>query len=317
MRVTLVACFLAGICLGTLPALAEREHTVRSGQSLSRIARRYRVTVQDLAAANQLRVTSELREGQRLRIPDRGVHYVRSGETLSRIAQRRNTSVRALARANRLRPDARLRLGQRLVLPGHDSIEERDRAEARWGRPRHPGIVTFFRVAMRERLRVRLINSSGAVRRGPRRRLAHLMRHRRTNRQSLPNRRLVRVLTQISDHFGGRTLNILSGYRPAGGQTNEGSRHVSGEAVDLRVQGVSNRILRDYARTLDRVGVGYYPNSTFVHVDVRDRKAYWVDRSGRGESADYVRDRAAREQVDPGESDAPSDASGSETSDSN
>ena len=127
------------------------------------------------------------------------------------------------------------------------------------------------------------------------------MRHRRTGRQRLPHPRLIRVLTQISDHFGGREISILSGYRPPGGHTQRESRHVSGRAMDIRIRGVPNRALRDYARTLNRVGVGYYPNSTFVHVDVRERSAYWVDRSGRGEAPDYVRDRAERERIDAGD----------------
>ena len=289
---------LLGLSVAAGPALAERRHRVRPGQSLGRIARRYRVSVRDLAAANQLPVTANLREGQTLLIPERGVHYVRSGESLSTIARRRHTTVRELRRANRLGPNARLRPGQRLLLPGHDSIEERERAEARWGRPRHPGVVRLFRVATRERVRMRLLDSRGRVRAGPRRRLARLMRHRRTGRQTPPHRRLLRVLTQISDHFGGREIHILSGYRPPGGHTERSSRHVSGRAIDIRIRGVPNRALRDYARTLDRVGVGYYPNSTFVHVDVRERSAYWVDRSGRGEAPDYVRDRAERERVD-------------------
>ena len=47
--------------------------------------------------------------------------------------------------------------------------------------------------------------------------------------------------------------------------------------------------LRDYLRkTFDKVGVGYYPNSTFVHLDVRkDRSAFWIDYSGPGERAVY------------------------------
>ena len=62
---------------------------------------------------------------------------------------------------------------------------------------------------------------------------------------------------------------------------------------------MSREALRTFARTIDETGVGYYPNSVFVHVDVRDRRAYWVDRSGPGERADYGRwpppDREARE----------------------
>ncbi|MEZ4248989.1 MAG: hypothetical protein R3B99_12185 [Polyangiales bacterium] len=59
-----------------------------------------------------------------------------------------------------------------------------------------------------------------------------------------------------------------------------------------------NRDLRDFCAPPRGFGVGYYPNSSFVHFDVRRRSAYWVDRSGPGEAPEYVRDRAARERVD-------------------
>ncbi|HJK91023.1 MAG TPA: LysM peptidoglycan-binding domain-containing protein [Polyangiaceae bacterium LLY-WYZ-15_(1-7)] len=311
----LVALLLFPLLAAPSPAEA-REHRVRSGQSLSRIARRYRVRVHDLAAANGLRVTSELREGQVLRIPERGTHYVRAGESLSLIAQRRNVSVEALRRVNRLRRGATLQLGQRLLLPGHDALEERERAESRWGRPRRPGVVTLYRPALRERARMRLVDRSQRPRRAARRRLARLMRHRRTGRAHRPHPRLLRMLTQISDHFGGRTIHLMSGFRPAGGYTRESSRHTSGHAIDLRVQGVPNRVLRDYLRrAFDRVGVGYYPNSTFVHLDVRRESAYWVDVSGRGEAPRYVRDRAARERIDAGEADAPEESAEAESAD--
>ena len=42
--------------------------------------------------------------------------------------------------------------------------------------------------------------------------------------------------------------------------------------------------MRDYLRTLSDVGVGYYPNSSFVHLDVRDTNTYWVDYAGPGEA---------------------------------
>jgi hypothetical protein len=32
------------------------------------------------------------------------------------------------------------------------------------------------------------------------------------------------------------------------------------------------------------VGVGYYPNSSFVHLDVRETNTYWVDYAGPGEA---------------------------------
>jgi hypothetical protein len=55
------------------------------------------------------------------------------------------------------------------------------------------------------------------------------------------------------------------------------------------VEGVKNTDLRDYLRkSFKKVGVGYYPNSTFVHLDVRkDRSAFWIDYSGPGDRAMY------------------------------
>jgi hypothetical protein len=44
---------------------------------------------------------------------------------------------------------------------------------------------------------------------------------------------------------------------------------------------------------LDQVGVGYYPNSSFVHVDVRSQNTQWVDRSSPGERPEYDHDAGA------------------------
>ena len=46
------------------------------------------------------------------------------------------------------------------------------------------------------------------------------------------------------------------------------SQHMLGEAIDIRMPGVSTARLRDAALTLHRGGVGYYPQSQFVHVDL-------------------------------------------------
>lgn len=95
---------------------------------------------------------------------------------------------------------------------------------------------------------------------------------------------LVPRVARIAAQFPGKTIEIVSGWRP---NERSSSRHHQARALDLRVRGVSRETLRDFARTLDETGVGYYPNSVFVHVDVRDTRSYWVDRSGPGEEADY------------------------------
>jgi uncharacterized protein YcbK (DUF882 family) len=73
-------------------------------------------------------------------------------------------------------------------------------------------------------------------------------------------------------------IDVLSGYRSqetndalrASGTTNaaEHSQHIAAKAVDLRVEGVPAPLLRDAAKSLEAGGVGYYPASQFVHVDV-------------------------------------------------
>ena len=46
------------------------------------------------------------------------------------------------------------------------------------------------------------------------------------------------------------------------------SRHMQAEAIDIRLPGLSIAGLRRKAMLLSRGGVGYYPVSNFVHVDV-------------------------------------------------
>ncbi len=97
---------------------------------------------------------------------------------------------------------------------------------------------------------------------------------------------LLERLQRLSEALGGHPIEILSGYRPS---SPESSRHRHGRALDLRVQGVDRAVVRDVAVGFERSGVGWYPNSVFVHVDVRERSTYWVDQSGPGEPARYVR----------------------------
>ena len=48
----------------------------------------------------------------------------------------------------------------------------------------------------------------------------------------------------------------------------EHSQHMAAKAIDIRVPGVSTVKLRNAALSLHEGGVGYYPVSQFVHVDV-------------------------------------------------
>lgn len=99
-------------------------------------------------------------------------------------------------------------------------------------------------------------------------------------------------LRAIADHFPGHTIEIVSGYRP---DARDGSRHRLGRAIDLRVRDVAVADLEAFLRTLDGTGVGLYPTTDFVHVDVRSRSAHWIDVSGPGEPPSLVREELASE----------------------
>ena len=53
------------------------------------------------------------------------------------------------------------------------------------------------------------------------------------------------------------------------------SKHLNGDAVDFRIPGVSLRNLRNAAIAAKKGGVGYYPQSNFVHVDIRPQPVSW------------------------------------------
>ena len=104
--------------------------------------------------------------------------------------------------------------------------------------------------------------------------------------------KLLVKLQLIADHFQKagvppQKLHVISGYRPA----SAGSFHATGKALDFRMDAVSNEELVSFCKTLPDTGCGYYPNSSFVHLDVRDPGAghvAWIDASGPGEAARYV-----------------------------
>ncbi len=73
-----------------------------------------------------------------------------------------------------------------------------------------------------------------------------------------------------------RPFDIISGYRSPESNAElyarhdgvaKNSLHMVGKAVDIRIQGVDCRHIRNAAISLQQGGVGYYPSSNFVHVD--------------------------------------------------
>jgi len=89
---------------------------------------------------------------------------------------------------------------------------------------------------------------------------------------------LLDVLHALSRKMETRSpFHVISGYRSPttnaalreqGRGVASGSLHIVGKAIDIRLPGVDLSDLRCSALALGAGGVGYYPRSDFVHVDV-------------------------------------------------
>lgn len=134
-----------------------------------------------------------------------------------------------------------------------------------------------------------LVGPDGEVLPAAREALSSTLSSWRTGKQVTIDARLLQLIADVSDEFGGRPIRIVSGYRETSYAPD--SKHKVGQALDFSIPGVPNEILRDFLRSLPDVGVGYYPNSTHVHLDVRDKPTYWVDYSRPGEAPMYSYDR--------------------------
>jgi len=96
-------------------------------------------------------------------------------------------------------------------------------------------------------------------------------------RYTLMDPRLIAAALGAATRFGVGTVEIISAFRTAG--LNEAmaaerpqvalrSRHINGQALDLRLPGVEVPALCEHFRALRLGGVGCYPGPRFVHIDV-------------------------------------------------
>jgi len=130
--VALLALVLAGCSGGarrTGPVLANGPQalpaagvaTVRPGDTVYSIARRYGISQRELIQLNGLQPPYLLQVGQTLRLSNQRIHVVRSGDTVSEIAETYGVDQRALISRNGLRPPYTIRVGQRLAVPSGDA----------------------------------------------------------------------------------------------------------------------------------------------------------------------------------------------------
>jgi len=251
-------------------------------------------------------------------------HVVARGHTIEAIAHRYHVTVKAIVDANHLRDTRHLKIGETLIIPGvapkapgAPAGKGGAVAAGAKGRPvtysmraKTPGVVHATRLATNEDFVVRVSSRRGHVAPTAVKSFERMMRS-TSGLTHPPDARLIALVGQVANHFGSRKLEVISGFRPySPTQYTPHSNHNIGRALDFRVVGVPNEVLRDYCKTLRNVGVGYYPNSTFVHLDVRDTPATWIDYSKPGEPPRY---NAPNLDADEGTSDVSEEAVTPET----
>jgi uncharacterized protein YcbK (DUF882 family) len=111
-----------------------------------------------------------------------------------------------------------------------------------------------------------------------------LLRDHRSNTIAPIDPQLLLLLDKVSARFGSRELmHVISGYRSP--ETNQmlaahsdgvarHSMHLEGKAIDVRMPGHDLRSLHRAAMAIKGGGVGYYPESQFVHLDT-GRPRHW------------------------------------------
>lgn len=109
-------------------------------------------------------------------------------------------------------------------------------------------------------------------------RIEYLLRDFRNNKVHAIDPRLLDLLTALRGGLNTEApFQVISGYRSP--ETNEmlrrttegvagNSLHLQGQAIDIRIPGRSLAAVHRTALALQMGGVGYYPRSDFVHVDV-------------------------------------------------
>jgi uncharacterized protein YcbK (DUF882 family) len=248
---------------------AEVVHVVVKGQTLGAIAKRYRITVDDLREVNGLRPGQRIKPGLALVIPEKG-----------KIAEAKKAAAQRASRAEAARKSAETKK------KGDAKSSGKSKAEPFALAPKRPGFVRMVRGA--DHFDAQLITRRGRLVPSALPGLSRIMKHAPSDSKTSIDPRLATLIGMVSDHFGGRPIHVVSGYRPyTPTQFTKDSNHNHGRALDFNIPGVPNTVVRDFCRTFRNAGVGYYPNSSFVHLDVRASKFFWIDYSRPGEAPKY------------------------------
>jgi uncharacterized protein YcbK (DUF882 family) len=150
------------------------------------------------------------------------------------------------------------------------------------GAPAAP-VLTLHNVWTQESVPVVLAPSAAGATATPTAPFAELARDHYTNQAAPMDSRLFSTVVRAAQKFHARYVEIVSGFRAPkyqlmlrkkGHEVARDSQHPLGQAVDFRIPSVTTRALLQFVKSLHLGGVGYYPESKFVHADV-GRVRFW------------------------------------------
>lgn len=109
--------------------------------------------------------------------------------------------------------------------------------------------------------------------------LAHVFRC-RTGHEHVIAPRTLAMLADLGERYAPHAIEFISGYRVRKGESMT-SPHRAARAIDFRIRGVALREVRDYLwRTYRDVGIGWYPEKQFLHMDSRPSDMSWTFLGG-------------------------------------
>jgi len=109
------------LSLGTFSLQAAVQHTIKSGDTLWDIAKKYDISITKVRQENGIQKGEVLKLGKTLTIPTQKSYQkysIKSGDTLSAIAYKYHTSVTKIREANKMKKGETLKLGRVLKVPG-------------------------------------------------------------------------------------------------------------------------------------------------------------------------------------------------------
>ena len=118
-------CLVAAILLiFSAYAHADVIYTIKKGDSLSRVSKKFKVSAKEIRSLNNLKKSAKLKIGQTLIVKKTGpkTYTVRKGDSINRIAKKFNVDAEELKDINMLDSDS-LKPGQKLLLEAQPEIE--------------------------------------------------------------------------------------------------------------------------------------------------------------------------------------------------